>query len=162
MVPSWFAAFKERLYFASFLIPIPLNPSFISSYPLSSFTVTLQKLGLVLFSKTLIVVAIPDSLLKECLSLFGCSQPISGASNSKDLFLIISAYNPPSAAKLISSKKTPYIVGWILAIVFATSTSNVVFWALARTPTSNKLQREIFVIKLFFILVYYFDCFLSS
>ena len=33
------------------------------------------------------------------------SQPPHGFSNSKERFLISSAYNPPSAPKLISSKK---------------------------------------------------------
>src|SRR5690606_38893499 len=103
------------------------------------------------FSEVRIGVAIPESLLKECTLLLGCDHPINGASNPKVLFLTISAYKPPSAAKLISSKKTPYIVGWILVIDLVKSTSKFVFWAVAKKLFSNKPQTVLFVIKFNFI-----------
>src|SRR4051812_45756241 len=43
----------------------------------------------------------------------GSRQPVSGSVNSKDRFFTRSGYRPPSAAKLMSSKKTPNIVGEI-------------------------------------------------
>ena len=40
---------------------------------------------------------------------------MSAVEYSKDLFCTSSAYRPPSAARLMSSKKTPYIVSSIVA-----------------------------------------------
>ena len=40
-------------------------------------------------------------------------QPCKGLSYSKERLTIFSAYRPPSAAKLMSSRKIPYIVGWM-------------------------------------------------
>lgn len=42
-------------------------------------------------------------------------EPLSAFEYSKDRFCTSSAYRPPSAARLMSSKKTPYIVSSILA-----------------------------------------------
>ena len=82
-------------------------------------------------ANTVIGKAKPDCWFKESLLVLGWSHPIKGFSNSKERFFIISAYKPPSAAKLMSSKNKPNIVGWILVIVLVTSTSKVVFCALA-------------------------------
>ena len=41
----------------------------------------------------------------------GC-QPVKASGNSNERFLISSAYSPPSAAKLMSSKNMPYIAGF--------------------------------------------------
>lgn len=45
----------------------------------------------------------------------GVYEVLSAVEYSKDLFCTSSAYRPPSAARLMSSKKTPYIVSSILA-----------------------------------------------
>lgn len=45
----------------------------------------------------------------------GVYELLSAVEYSKDRFCTSSAYSPPSAARLMSSKKTPYIVSSIFA-----------------------------------------------
>jgi hypothetical protein len=52
----------------------------------------------------------------------GVYDLLSSVEYSKDRFCTSSAYRPPSAARLMSSKKTPYIVSSIFAPLVAGST----------------------------------------
>lgn len=49
-------------------------------------------------------------------------ERLSSVEYSKDRFWTSSAYRPPSAARLMSSKKTPYIVSSIFAPLAVGST----------------------------------------
>lgn len=52
----------------------------------------------------------------------GVYEELSAVEYSKDRFWTSSAYRPPSAARLMSSKKTPYMVSSIFAPLAAGST----------------------------------------
>ena len=106
VVPSTTREIIEKVYPLSFLMPMPLNPSLVIANGLSlSFTLILAKRGLEGFSTLLFKINIFPFLS------FSTFQPISGCVNSKERFFTNSAYNPPSAARLMSSKKIPHIVG---------------------------------------------------
>jgi hypothetical protein len=62
-----------------------------------------------------------------------------------------SAYIPPSAAKLISSKKIPYIVGWILMLVGVPSRSKVNFEFCADENATQLERKKVKILFLVFI-----------
>lgn len=55
--------------------------------------------------------AVPETVQE----VSGVKELLSAVLHSKDRFCTSSAYRPPSAARLMSSKKTPYMVSSIFA-----------------------------------------------
>src|SRR5471032_545951 len=74
-------------------------------------------------------------------------HPMRGSGNSKPRFLTSSAYNPPSAPKLMSSKKTPHIAGLIDAPGRSTLTVRVTAGRRAgparASPSADKKRRRL-------------------
>ena len=103
---EWFLASIEKWYFIPFLIPIPRKPSFSKPNFSSAFVrLILTYLGLFVSDSPRFKTNRPSVA-----SVFRIVQPRSGFANSNERFLTSSAYKPPSAAKLISSKNIPHIV----------------------------------------------------